>query len=91
MYDNLNVYLDRSDTPELVEPITADIWTYNDLADKAKTKYTMAPMQLTLAYCQLVDPAPASLDVVRKWARDHRVIIEVAETVDPTQSAVTDA
>lgn len=91
MYDNLNVYLDGSTTPTLVEPITVDIWTYNDLADKAKAKLTMAPMQLTIAYCQLVDPTPANLEVVRKWAREHRVQVEVAETVDPTQSEASDA
>lgn len=91
MYDNLNVYLDGSTTPTLVEPITVDIWTYNDLADKAKAKLTMAPMQLTIAYCQLVDPAPANLEVVRKWALEYRVQVEVAETVDPTQSEASDA
>jgi hypothetical protein len=47
-------------------------------------------MQLTIAYCQLVDPTPANLEVVRKWAREHRVQVEVAETVDPTQSDQSD-
>jgi hypothetical protein len=86
MYDNMNVYLDGSTTPVVVEPLTVDVWTYNELADKAKAQLRMAPMQLTIAYCQLVDPEPKTLEVVRKWAREHRVTIEVAETVDPTQS-----
>lgn len=86
MYDNMNVYLDGLTTPVVVEPLTVDVWTYNELADKAKAPLRMAPMQLTIAYCQLVDPEPKTLEVVRKWAREHRVTIEVAETVDPTQS-----
>lgn len=80
------MYLNGSTTPVVVEPLTVDVWTYNELADKAKAQLRMAPMQLTIAYCQLVDPEPKTLEVVRKWAREHRVTIEVAETVDPTQS-----
>jgi len=90
MYDNLNVYLDGSTTPTVVEPITVDIWHYNDLADKAGKKLTLAPMQLTIAYCQLVDPNPANLDVIKKWAREHRVQVEVVGPVDPTQSEASD-
>ena len=86
MYENLHVFMDGSTTPVVVEPLTVDVWTYNDLADKAKAKLTMAPMQLTIAYCQLVDAEPKTLDIIRKWAREHRVTIEVAEAVDPTQS-----
>jgi hypothetical protein len=85
MYENMLVFMDGSTTPVVVEPLTVDVWTYNELADKAKAKLTMAPMQLTIAYCQLVDPEPKTLEVIRKWAREHRVTIEVAETVDPTQ------
>ena len=87
MYDKYNVYLDGATVPTLIEPITADIWVYNELADKAKQKLTMAPMQLTIAYCQLVDHQPANLEIVKTWAREHRVQIEVADEVGPTQSA----
>lgn len=85
MYENMLVFMDGSTTPVVVEPLTVDVWTYNELADKAKAQLRMAPMQLTIAYCQLVDPEPKTLEVIRKWAREHRVTIEVAETVDPTQ------
>lgn len=89
MYEKLNVRVDGF--THVIEPLTVDVWTYNDLADKAKAQLRMAPMQLTIAYCQLEDPEPKSLDVVRKWAREHRVTVEVVETVDPTQLEVTDA
>jgi hypothetical protein len=89
MYEKLNVQVDG--ITHVIEPLTVDVWTYNDLADKAKAALRMAPMQLTIAFCQLVDPEPKSLDVVRKWAREHRVTVEVVETVDPTQLEVTDA
>jgi hypothetical protein len=89
MYEKLNVQVDG--ITHVIEPLTVDVWTYNDLADKAKAQLRMAPMQLTIAFCQLVDPEPKSLDVVRKWAREHRVTVEVVETVDPTQLEVTDA
>ena len=88
MYEKLNVQVDG--ITHVIEPLTVDVWTYNDLADKAKAQLRMAPMQLTIAFCQLVDPEPKSLDVVRKWAREHRVTVEVVETVDPTQLEVTD-
>ncbi|CAB4185899.1 hypothetical protein UFOVP1504_21 [uncultured Caudovirales phage] len=91
MYENMLVFMDGSTTPVVVEPLTVDVWAYNELADKAKAKLSMAPMQLTIAYCQLVDPEPKTLEVIRKWAREHRVTIEVAETVDPTQSEASDA
>lgn len=90
MYENMHVFMDGSTTPIVVEPLTVDVWTYNELADKAKAQLRMAPMQLTIAYCQLVDPEPKTLEVVRKWAREHRVTIEVAETVDPTQSEASE-
>ena len=88
MYEKLNVQVDG--ITHVIEPLTVDVWTYNDLADKAKAQLRMAPMQLTIAYCQLVDPEPKSLDVVRQWARKHRVMVEVVETVDPTQLEATD-
>ena len=84
MYDILNVYLDGSKEPSRIEMITADVWCYADLADKAKAKQTVAPMQLTIAYCQIVGEEPPDLATVRKWAREHRVQVEVAETVGPT-------
>lgn len=89
MYEKLSVQVDG--ITHVIEPLTVDVWTYNDLADKSKAQLRMAPMQLTIAFCQLVDPEPKSLDVVRKWAREHRVTVEVVETVDPTQLEVTDA
>jgi hypothetical protein len=89
MYEKLSVTVDG--TTHVIDPLTVDVWTYNDLADKAKAQLRMAPMQLTIAYCQLVEPEPKTLDVVRKWAREHRVTVEVVESVDPTQSEATDA
>jgi hypothetical protein len=89
MYEKLSVTVDGF--THVIDPLTVDVWTYNDLADKAKTQLRMAPMQLTIAYCQLVEPEPKSLDVVRKWAREHRVTVEVVESVDPTQSEAIDA
>lgn len=90
MYDNMNVWMDSASEPVLVEPITDDMWTYNDLAEKAKQKTTVAGMQLTIAYCQLVDPDPATLLVVKKWAREHRVKCEMVAAVDPTQPELSD-
>lgn len=85
MYDNMNVWLDGETVPVLIEPITDDMWTYNELADKAKQKATVAGMQLTIAYCQMIDAQPSSLNAVKKWAREHRVKCEMVAAVDPTQ------
>jgi hypothetical protein len=86
MYDILNVYQDGAEEPVEVKILTADVWTYNDLTETAGKKAFIAGMQLTVAYCQLVDPDPKNLGVVKKWAREHAVQCEVRETVGPTQS-----
>lgn len=88
MYDTFNVFIDDSTEPVLIEPIGVDIWVYNDLIDKTKAQIRPMSMMLTIAYCQLVDPAPSSLDVVKKWAREHRVQVAVVGPVDPTPLAL---
>jgi len=87
MYPKLSVYMDGVETPTVVEPISDDIWAYEELAGR-KTSETAA--KVTLAYIQLEGRIPTSLAEVRTWARDRRVLVIVGEAADPTQPAPGD-
>lgn len=88
MYDRFEVFIKYDTEPVLIEPLGVDIWVYNDLIDKTKAQIRPMSMMLTIAYCQLVDPSPATLDVVKKWAREERVQVKVVGPVDPTPLAL---
>lgn len=87
MYPKLCVYLDGNETPHVVEAISDDFWTYEELAGK---KPTETGAKLTLAYIRLEGRTPTSLTEVRTWAKDRRVLVTVGEPVDPTQPAPGD-
>jgi hypothetical protein len=83
MYPQLNVYLDDSDTPTVIEPLTVDF----DVAETlyGNTKTTDAGLRLVIAYCHTEGKEPKTLGEVRTWARNRKARIMVGDTANPTQ------
>jgi len=84
MHPQLNVYLDGSEEPVVVNVISDDFWTYEDIAG-SKTSET--GMRLTIAYRHLEGKDPKNIAEVRAWAREHAVIVTLGEPADPTRPA----
>lgn len=84
MFPQLNVYLDGSETPQVVNIISDDFWTYEDIAGP-KTSET--GMRLTVAYRHLAGKEPKTLAEVREWAREHQVVVTIGQAADPTHPA----
>jgi hypothetical protein len=83
----LDVYLDGATDPVEVPVLTVYVVDYRDLCDKAKVTAYPAGLDLLSAYCAIVDAEPSDLKVVKKWAREHKVIIDRVENVGPTKTA----
>lgn len=87
MWDVLDVYLDGATDPVEVPVLTVYVVDYRELCDKAKVTAYPAGLDLLAAYCGLVDPEPNDLKVVKKWGREHKVIVDRRETSGPTRTA----
>lgn len=81
MHPQLNIYLDGSDDPTVVDIISDDFWAYEEIAGP---KPSETGMRLTIAYRHIVGKDPKSTVEVRAWAKEHRVIVTLGQTVDPT-------
>jgi hypothetical protein len=46
-----------------------------------------AGLDLLSAFCAIVDPEPLDLKVIKKWGREHKVIVERREHAGPTKTA----
>ena len=84
MYPQLNVYLDGETEPRIVEAISADFWTYEDIAGP---KPSETGMRLTIAYIHVEGKDPKTVAEVRTWARERRAVVTIGAAVDPTRPA----
>ena len=87
MWDVLDVYLDGATDPVEVTVLTIHVVDYRDMCDKAKVTAYPAGLDLLSAFCAIVDPEPLDLKVIKKWGREHKVIVERRESVGPTRTA----
>ena len=88
MWDILNVYLDGSTEPVEVTVLTIHVVDYRDFCDKAKVTAYPAGLDLLSAYCTLVDAEPTDFKVIKKWAREHKVITDRREQAGPTKTVI---
>lgn len=86
MWEVLDVYLDGSTVPVEVAVLTVYVVDYRELCDKAKVNAYPAGLDLLSAYCGLVDDEPTDFKVIKKWAREHKVICDRGETQGPTKT-----
>ena len=84
MYPQLNVYLDGKPDPHVVEAISDDFWTYEDIAGP---KPSETGTRLTIAYIHLEGKQPKSVAEVRAWAKERKVVVVIGAAVDPTRPA----
>ena len=82
MYPQLNVYLEGKPDPVVVQPLTVDMECYENLIGAKRA--TDAGLRLVLAYLGIEGTEPKTLDDVRKWGRDHKVIVMVGEAPKAT-------
>ena len=87
MWDVIDVYLDGSTEPVEVTVLTIHVVDYRDFCDKLKVTAYPAGLDLLSAYCTLVDPEPSDYKVIKKWAREHKVITDRREPSGPTRTA----
>jgi hypothetical protein len=87
MWDVLDVYLDGSTEPVEVTVLTIHVVDYRDFCDKLKVTAYPAGLDILSAYCTLVDPEPSDFKVIKKWAREHKVITDRREPSGPTRTA----
>ena len=87
MWDVIDVYLDGSTEPVEVTVLTIHVVDYRDFCDKLKVTAYPAGLDLLSAYCTLVDPEPSDFKVIKKWAREHKVITDRREPSGPTRTA----
>jgi hypothetical protein len=89
MFPQLNIYLDGSTEPVVVQTTSMDFWTYEELAAKHKTPNSEHGMRLTVAYAHIEGKDPHSFADVKAWAKMHKVQVALGESPDPTQPEVT--
>ena len=87
MWDVLDVYLDGATDPVEVPVLTVYVVDYRELCDRSKVAAYPAGLDLLSAFWALVDPEPLDLKVIKKWGREHKVIIERREHAGPTKTA----
>ena len=87
MWDVIDVYLDGSTEPVEVTVLTIHVVDYRDFCDKLKVTAYPAGLDLLSAYCTLVDAEPSDFKVIKKWAREHKVITDRREPSGPTRTA----
>ena len=87
MWDVIDVYLDGSTEPVEVTVLTIHVVDYRDFCDKLKVTAYPAGLDLLSAYCTLVEPEPSDFKVIKKWAREHKVITDRREPSGPTKTA----
>lgn len=88
MYPQLNVYLDSATEPVTVQPLTVDMECYEQLIGAKRA--TDAGLRLVLAYIGIEGQEPKTLDEVKKWGRDRKVVVMVGEAPKATQPAMSD-
>ena len=88
MWDVLDVYLDGSTEPVEVTVLTIHVVDSRDFCDKAKVTAYPAGLDLLSAYCTLVDAEPTDFKVIKKWAREHKVITDRREQAGPTKTVI---
>jgi hypothetical protein len=87
VWDVLDVYLDGANDPVEVPVLTVYVVDYRELCDKAKVTAYPAGLDLLAAYSALVDAEPTDLKVVKKWGREHKVMVERRDPAGPTRTA----
>jgi hypothetical protein len=85
MFPQLNIYLDGSKEPIVVQTTSMDFWTYEELAAKHKTPTSEHGMRLTVAYSHVEGKDPHSFADVKAWAKMHQAQVTLGEAPDPTQ------
>jgi len=87
MYPKLEIYLDESQTPVIVQPITVDFEVAEELYGAKKV--TDSGLRLVVAYCHIEGKEPKTLAEVREWGRSRKVQISIGQAPDPTPAAAT--
>jgi len=86
MFPQLKVYLDGATEPKVVETISMDFWTYEEIVAKdPRAKTSEHGMRLTVAFIHCEGRDPKNLEEVKMWARTHQVRVIVGDTADPTR------
>lgn len=91
MFPQLNVYLDGNTQPEIIDTVSLDFWTYEELLARVPNgKTSEHGMRLTVAFIHCEGRDPKNLEEVKLWARQHKVQVTVGQEANPTQLAATD-
>lgn len=86
MFPQLKVYLDDSTDPKVVETISMDFWTYEEIVAKdPRAKTSEHGMRLTVAFLHCEGREPKNLEEVKMWARERKARVIVGDQADPTQ------
>lgn len=86
MFPQLKVYLDDSTDPVVVETISMDFWTYEEIVAKdPRAKTSEHGMRLTIAFLHCEGREPKNLEEVKIWAREHKARVVVGDQPDPTR------
>lgn len=86
MFPQLKVYLDDATEPKVLETMSMDFWTYEEIVAKdPRAKTSEHGMRLTVAFIHCEGRDPKNLEEVKIWARAHKVRVIVGDTADPTQ------
>lgn len=91
MFPQLKVYLDDSTDPTVVETISMDFWTYEEIVAKdPRAKTSEHGMRLTIAFLHCEGREPKNLEEVKMWAREHKARVVVGDQADPTRPGAGD-
>ncbi|HEY7823848.1 MAG TPA: hypothetical protein VIG24_13480 [Acidimicrobiia bacterium] len=88
MYPQLEIYLDDSTEPTIVQPLTVDFEVAEMLYPGGNV--TDSGLRLVVAYCHVEGKEPKNTAEVRVWARERKARIMVGKEPDPTQSDQSD-
>lgn len=91
MFPQLKVYLDDSTDPTVVETISMDFWTYEEIVAKdPRAKTSEHGMRLTIAFLHCEGREPKNLEEVKMWARERKARVVVGDQADPTRPGAGD-
>lgn len=91
MFPQLKVYLDDSTDPTVVETISMDFWTYEEIVAKdPRAKTSEHGMRLTIAFLHCEGREPKNLEEVKMWARERKARVVVGDQADPTRPEAGD-
>jgi hypothetical protein len=86
MFPQLKVYLDDSTEPKVIETISMDFWSYEEIVAKdPRAKTSEHGMRLTVAFIHCEGREPKNLEEVKMWARERKARVIVGDQADPTQ------